>query len=256
MSTTLQHTVNNGLAVVALNRGKSNPINQAMIDELLALFNALQANPAVRGVLLTGQENFFSAGVDLPEVYNYNHAQMLHFWQQLMRLQLSLASFSKPMVAAITGHSPAGGCLLALCADYRVMANNDKYVIGLNELPVGITVPASVFHLYAFWLGQRKASQLLLEGKLLNPTQALEVGLIDELCPPQSILTIAERKVRTYMQFNSSVWGQTKLNIRQQLLQQLATDQTETINHMLKHWFEPQHRALLQSIISNFKSAN
>src|SRR5690606_37267710 len=122
----------------------------------------------------------------------------------------NITAFKKPVVAAINGHSPAGGCVLALACDARVMAEG-KYIIGLNEIPVGIIVPNSIFKLYAFWLGTAQANRNLLDGKLFSPEEALSIGLIDELVKPESIVTADERRVRKYMAMERNTWQHSKL---------------------------------------------
>ena len=129
-----------------------------------------------------------------------------------------------------------------------------KFIIGLNEIPVGIIVPESIFHLYAFWLGHRKAYQYLMEGKLLNVNEALEVGLIDEVSAPESLMNLAEKKVRAYMQLNPDTWSQSKLNLRKELIAKLNSDQTAIINKMLEQWWSPATRNGLQMIIQNLKA--
>ena len=157
------------------------------------------------------------------------------------------------MVTAISGHSPAGGCVLAICSDYRVMAEG-SFIIGLNEIPVGIIVPDSIFNMYSFWLGQHKAYQYLMEGKLLKVNEALDAGLIDEISPAESLLTTAERKIRTYMQLNPTTWSQSKLNLRNELISKLNIDQSGVLNRMLDQWWAPEVRKGLQMLIQNLKS--
>jgi enoyl-CoA hydratase/carnithine racemase len=163
-----------------------------------------------------------------------------------------MVSFKKPMVAAISGHSPAGGCVLAICCDYRVMAEG-KFIIGLNEVPVGIIVPESIFHLYAFWLGNAPAYRALLEGKLMSTQEALSAGLVDELVSPESILHAAERKMLTYIQLERKTWQQSKMNIREDLLKKVSADQTEMLAHMLEQWWSPSTRSILKTIIQNLQ---
>jgi enoyl-CoA hydratase/carnithine racemase len=249
---TLKVTIKDRLAIIALDRGKSNPMNAEMVKELTTLIQSIDTDDNIGGLIITGKENFFSAGLDLIEIYDYNEAEIAAFWRSFFALQAKMVSFKKPMVAAISGHSPAGGCVMALCCDYRVMARG-KYIIGLNEIPVGIIVPDSIFDLYAFWLGKRNACQYLMEGKLLSVDEALEVGLIDEICNPESVISTAEKKIRTYMQFNATTWSQSKLNIRRKLIEQAATDQTEMLDMMLKQWWAPETRKVLQMIIQNLK---
>lgn len=251
---TLQVTIKDRVAIVGLNRGKSNPINAEMVQELYDLVQNIEKDQNISGMVITGKENFFSAGLDLIEIYDYNEEKSGDFWKDFMALQSAMVAFKKPMVAAISGHSPAGGCVLALCCDYRVMAEG-KFIIGLNEIPVGIIVPDSVFHLYAFWLGYRKAYQLLLEGRLLTVEEAFECGLIDELSKPESVISTAERKIRTYLQHNQVTWCQSKLNLRRELIAKVSADQSTTLNAILKQWWSPDTRSIVKTIIQNLKKS-
>ncbi|MDB5088949.1 MAG: echA8 1 [Mucilaginibacter sp.] len=252
---TFQITLHEGLAVITLDRGRSNPINHQMVKELTICIKTLENDDSVGGLILTGKEGFFSSGIDLIEAYDYNEEQSREFWVDFLALQSLLVAFKKPMIAAISGHSPAGGCILAICCDYRLMAEG-KFIIGLNEIPVGIIVPDTVFNLYSFWLGQRKAYQYLMEGKLLNINEAFEAGLIDEISTPGNLMSAAEVKVRAYMKLNTVTWGQSKLNLRRGLISSLKTDQTDTLNKMLEQWWAPSTRKGLQMMIQNLKSKN
>ena len=250
---TIQVTINEKIAVITLNRGRSNPINHQMVKELSVCIKDLENNNEVGGVILTGKQGFFSSGVDLIEAFNYNDEQARNFWTDFFKLQTILISFKKPLVAAISGHSPAGGCVLAICCDYRLMAEGE-YIIGLNEIPVGIIVPQSIFEVYSFWIGRQKAYQYLLEGKLIIVNEALKIGLIDEVHPGESLTARAEKKVKTYMQFNPVTWSLSKLNMRNELIRNLNEDQRAELNQMLEQWWAPETRANVEMIIQNLKS--
>lgn len=245
-------SVEQRISHIYLDRGKPNALHQQMIEELRQVINEAGENPAVEGVILHGKEGFFSAGLDLVALYEYNEDEVRRFWHTFLDFVGTLVAFDKPAVAAISGHSPAGGCVLALCCDYRIMAQGD-YVIGLNEIPVGIIVPESIFQLYGFWLGQAKAYRYLLEGKLLNPQGALENGLVDEVVDAKSIRTAAERQIEKYTQYERNAWRLSKRNMRQSLISHFEADQTDAIESLLKRWWSPGTRAILKTIIDNLK---
>lgn len=249
---TIKVTVKDRLAIISLDRGKSNALNRELIAELDDMLKNIASDNNIGGVILTGKEGFFSAGLDLIELYNYNEAEVKSFWELFLSFVSNLVSFKKPLVSAISGHSPAGGCVIALASDYRVMADG-KYIIGLNEVPVGIIVPNSIFQLYAFWIGKAKATQSLLEGKLFSPQEALQIGLVDEVVNGASLLTAAERKIRKYMELEANTWQQSKLNIRQELIAYATAYQTETLEKMLAQWWSPATRNILQTILANLQ---
>jgi 3,2-trans-enoyl-CoA isomerase len=249
---TIKVNIKDRLAIITLNRGKSNAMNREMITELTEMFQNIAADDHIGGVMITGQEKFFSAGLDLMELYHYNEEEVKSFWQLFFKFAATITAFKKPLVAAINGHSPAGGCVIALACDARVMATG-KFIIGLNEVPVGIMVPNSIFKIYAFWIGQANANRSLLEGKLFSPEEALQIGLVDELVNGDSILTAAERRVRKYMAFESNTWQQSKVNIRKELIEATSADQSEVLELMLQQWWAPTTRNILETIINNLQ---
>jgi enoyl-CoA hydratase/carnithine racemase len=249
---TIKVNINDKIAVLSMNRGKSNAINAEMVTELHQMVRNIENDDSIAGLILTGKDGFFSAGLDLIELYNYDEETIKKFWIDFLDLITTLVSFKKPMIAAISGHSPAGGCVLALCCDYRIMAEG-KFIIGLNEVPIGIIIPESIFHLYSFWLGQANAYRFLLEGKLMHTQQALSTGLIDEVVNPESILHAAERKMLTYIQLERNAWQQSKKNMRAELLKKVSADPTEMISPMLAQWWSASTRSILKTIIQNLQ---
>lgn len=249
---TIKVSVIDRLATITLNRGKSNALNGELITELDDMLKNISTDANIAGVILTGTAPFFSAGLDLVELYNYNEEEAKSFWKLFLDFVANLVSFKKPIVAAISGHSPAGGCILALACDYRIMAEG-QYIIGLNEVPVGIIVPNSVFQLYSFWLGKAEATRSLLTGKLYNPEDALKAGLVDELAKNESLLTTAERKIKKFMELESNTWSQSKLNIREDLIAAVSADQSEALDKMLAQWWSPATRHILKTIIDNLQ---
>lgn len=235
---------------LGLDRGRSNALHLEMVQELIQELEKAKNDPAVEGIVLHGKDGFFSSGLDLITLYDYNQEEIKSFWNVFMELVYNLSAFPKPTTASITGHSPAGGCVLALCCDYRVMAEGE-FIIGLNEVPVGIVVPSSIFELYSFWIGKAQAYRNLLEGRLLKPAEAHNCGLVDETVPANRVLTAAARKAKAYAQYDKTAWSTTKLNLRAELLTQLESNKSSAINQVLEQWWKPSTRQILETIIGN-----
>ena len=126
-----------GLATVSLSHKPVNSLTLAVCEELKAVTHALEADPAVRGVVFgSGVPGIFSAGMDLRSMHGRSTDELAAFWTAVQEMWLALYITPLATVAAISGHAPAGGCLIALACDYRVLVEG-KYRIGLNEAQIG-----------------------------------------------------------------------------------------------------------------------
>lgn len=246
---TIQITKQENFAIVQLDRGVANALNLEILQELKAAFEALAIDEKVKGVVLTGKENFFSAGLDVIELYDYDADKIQLLFDTLFEAMRAMISFPKPLVASITGHAPAGGCVLAICADHRVMAEG-KYRIGLNEIPVGIIMPKYIYETYAFWLGSGKAYQYILEGKLASTTEALNVGLVDKVVAPEEVLVESIAQLKKYMKMSASTWSKSKLLMRNTLLGHYKEFDPQLKKDLMEGWWSKETRAILGALVA------
>lgn len=240
--------------IVQMNRGKVNAINSEMVEELRQVFQDIEKNPDVKGVILTGQPHYFSAGLDLIELIQYNKAQIDDFFQAFGALFLELVQFSKPFISAISGHAPAGGCVLAVTSDNRYMAEGDNYLIGLNEVAVNIQISQNLTEAYAYWMGEGLANRYILEGKLLTGPEAVSAGLVDALAPLNEVLGIAENKMQGYMQADPEIWRNTKKKVRQHWLNKLDLNAQNSLKEAATLWWKPEIRAKMEAYVQQFSN--
>jgi enoyl-CoA hydratase/carnithine racemase len=166
------------------------PVNALNADLLQAIVDAVVAARDSAALVITGQPGVFSAGLDVPSILALDRAAMVAVFAKLWRAQQAIALSPIPVVFGITGHCPAGGTVLAMHGDYRVMAQNAmadmsaegrEFRLGLNEVQVGL-FPGPVIHGAFRRLVGGHAAQLLTRGALIDPVTAQRVGLVDELC--------------------------------------------------------------------------
>ena len=244
-----------GYEVWRLNRGRGNPINDALVTVIRQELARAKTDNTVRGLILTGNsDGIFSVGLDLKELYYFDEPQMVAFWENWQAMVIELAAFPKPMIAAINGHSPAGGCVLAVTCDYRLMAADDRYKIGLNEVAVGIAVPQYIFTLYSFWLGTRQAYQNLLVGRLLTATEAHQQNLVDELCEIGALLPRAEELMKTLIKPSDVVLYGTKKTMRSELMSRLTEVGLPDPQARLDAWFDPTSRAIMKAVVDRLST--
>lgn len=246
---TLTITKEENYAILQLDRGTSNSLNYEMFQELIQAVKALEQDDEVKGVVLAGKGNFFSAGLDVIELYAYDKGEIEQLFESLYEAMKTLLSFSKPLVAAVNGHAPAGGCILAICADYRIMAEG-KFRIGLNEVPVGIIMPPFIFETYAYWIGKGTASKFVLEGKLCSTEEALQAGLVDEVIPQEEVLAASIEKVKMYTKFSANTWSKSKTNMRKGLLAAFNTFEPQIKADLLAQWWSTETRAILGALFA------
>lgn len=239
----------NNYAIMHLDRGKANAINHEMVKEIRNSVAALSQDKSVRGVIITGKPHFFSAGLDLIELAQYGYEEIKSFWTDFFGMMLDLAKFPKPTIAAISGHSPAGGAIIAITCDHRYMAEGDKYTIGLNEVAVGILISEPIFHLYSFWLGKKNAYQALLAGKLFTGPEAKEAGLVDEIYVLDELLAKAEEKMQQLLRANFFILSETKKVMRKDLWAKLSVDLTGELEDRAKYWMSPQSQESIKQIV-------
>ena len=241
-------------AIVRMNRGKVNAINAEMVRELREVFHALKEDASVKGVILTGQPHYFSAGLDLIELIRYDQDQIRGFFTAFGGLYLDLVQFPKPFISAISGHAPAGGCVLAVCSDNRYMAVGDKYLIGLNEVAVNIQISQNLTEIYAFWMGDGLASRYILEGKLLHGKEALEAGLVDELVPLDEVLGRAEAQMQHYLKADQEILQNTKRKVRKHLFDKLDLNADNALKEAADLWWKPEIRSKMEAYVQSFTS--
>src|SRR6185503_7929283 len=133
-----------------------------------------------RAIVVSGRSGLFSAGLDVPALLALDRAGMMAFWKDFIGLLAAIGRCPVPTVAAITGHSPAGGAVLSIFCDYRIMARGE-YRIGLNEVQVGLAVPAVIQAAMRRLVGPHRAERLMVAGAMVDSEEALRVGLVDEL---------------------------------------------------------------------------
>ena len=168
------------------------PVNALNLEMLQALRAAIDdaVRDGARGIVLSGAPGMFSAGVDVPSLIGVDRAGVRAYWHGFFSACATLARSPVPVVAAITGHSPAGGAVLSLFCDYRVMAEG-PYRIGLNEVQVGLAVPESIQLALRRVVGAYRAERLLVSGTMVDAGQALACGFVDELTGIDQVTTRA-----------------------------------------------------------------
>eukprot|EP00099_Drosophila_melanogaster_P007634 NP_001260304.1 uncharacterized protein Dmel_CG4598, isoform B [Drosophila melanogaster] len=230
--TTVEVNDKTGIATLTMNRPPVNGLNLELLQDLKSSIDEIESNKS-RGLILTSSSStIFSAGLDILEMYKPDKDRIRAFWTQLQDTWLALYGSSVPTAAAINGHSPAGGCLLATSCEYRVMVPN--FTIGLNETQLGIVAPQWFMASFLSVLPQRIAERALNQGRMFTTEEALKVGLIDETANnKEEAIEKCVAFIGTFAKVNPLARSLTKQQFRAADLQQLQNGRKEDLEKFL-----------------------
>jgi enoyl-CoA hydratase/carnithine racemase len=230
------------------------PVNALNFELLDALANAIQAAPknGARGLILSGGEKVFSGGLDVPYLMSLDKAGLLRCWSRFFDTARALVNSRVPVVAAIAGHNPAGGCVLALCCDYRVMARG-PFRIGLNETQVGLMVPDCIQYLMRRIIGMQRAERLIVAGAIIESQEAHAIGLVDALSEPADVLNTAVTWLSSTLALPSAPMLATRNIARADVMHAMNAFQASDLEVFVEGWYSPDTQTALQALMSKLK---
>lgn len=226
------------------------PVNALDLDLLQALVAAVDAAPrnGARGLVLSGGEKAFSGGLDVPYLMRQDRAGLAACWGQFFAASRALARSSVPIAAAIAGHNPAGGCVLALCCDYRVMARG-PFRIGLNETQVGLAVPDPYQYLLRRAVGFQRAERLVVAGAMVDSAQAHAIGLVDALDEPGRVVAHALEWLDQLLALPSGPMLATRRIARADVVEALDALDDAVLEQFLEGWYSADSQAALHGVM-------
>jgi enoyl-CoA hydratase/carnithine racemase len=237
---------------IRLARPSANALDTELLGRLRDAVVAAPGNGAQGIVLSSAFPNFFSGGMDVPHLMALDAAGMTNAWRQFFAACRALAGSAVPVAAAITGHAPAGGCVLALCCDYRVMAHGPAR-IGLNETQVGLAVPDAIQHLMRRVVGVYRAERLVVAGAMLDAETAARIGLVDELTDIDHVATRARAWLEELLALPRAPMLATRKLARADLVAALAAFGDADLDRFLAQWNDADTQAALRALVARLR---
>ena len=251
--TTLRLDIQDRCATVTLDNGKVNAINTALARDLHAVFLELDGNDTVDGVVLAGRPHCFSAGLDVRMLATSNADGLREFFHTYLSALQAMVRFEKPLVAAVTGFAPAGGTILALTADYRVMATGEKHTMGMNEFNMSLQIPKMMADIYAYYLGEATAWADIQAARMYDSQAAVTHGLVNESAAPEEVLPRSLAYCHQLMQVHPPVYRRTKRYLRRGLLKAVDYDLTEMVDVIAEDFTDPVFKRMMELFVSTLK---
>ncbi len=186
-----------GIGTIRLDRPPMNAIDAAVQEEIRAAAEEAAQRADVSAVVVYGGEKVFAAGADIKEMQTLSYADMVQRSVGLQSSFTAVAAIPKPTVAAVTGYALGGGCELALCCDFRVAAEDTR--LGQPEILLGIIPGAGGTQRLSRLVGPARAKDLIFSGRFVDATEALAIGLVDEVVAASEVYAAARRRVQRYV---------------------------------------------------------
>lgn len=226
----------NDIAVLRLAHGKVSALDVDLCRAIVQVLDEVAAGPA-RALIFTGSGTSFSAGVDLFKVLNGGSEYLASFLPAMESLFNALLTFPKPAVAAVNGHAIAGGCIIACACDHRVMAEGSAR-IGIPELAVGVPFPTLPFEIVRARVSPGVMRDLVFSGRTVATSEALQLGLIDEIAPSDVLLTRAQHAAEQLLQIPEVTFRLTKRTFAEPVLERVRSARSLN-DDVVEAWASP-----------------
>lgn len=227
------------------------PANALSPELIAALTEAVRTAPArgAKGLVLSGRTGMFSAGLDVPLFVRLDRAGARAAWRGFLDLMEALVTAPVPLACAVTGHAPAGGCVLAFCSHWRVMAAG-PFKIGLNEVAVGVRVPEPIWAAARHAVGPRVAERMCTSAELFDAETALRLGIVDVLAPPGEVVRRAVDWVQEQLALPQATLRNTRALVRRELADSFEACDERALEGFLDEWFGDEAQAALRAVVS------
>ena len=254
MTTHVQTLDHGRIRELRLARPPVNALDPALCRALITTLDAAVAD-GVDAVVLSGAPGIFSAGLDVPHLMALGQdRQALHAgWGAFFGAARSLAALRIPVVAALTGHAPAGGCVLSLCCDYRVMARSPNpakpFMIGMNETQVGLAVPEGAQQLMRRVIGPYRAERLLVSGSMVTADEALRLGLVDTVVEVDQVVQHALEWLGSLLALPRTPMLLTRSLARADLVRARQPENLD-LERFVEGWYDADTQAGLRALLA------
>lgn len=206
----VSYSLENKTAIITMDDGKANALSVPMLDAVMAAL--ARAEGEASAVILAGRAERFCGGFDL-RVMMSGPAQAIELLKAGSKLLIALYKTPLPLIVACTGHAIAGGALVVLTGDYRVGAQG-AFKIGLNELTIGLPVPALAMELARDRLSRRALTHATLGAQIYDPDGALAAGYLDAVVAPDQVMARAKTEAARLGAYGRMPYSATKQRLR------------------------------------------
>ncbi|MFQ5787129.1 MAG: enoyl-CoA hydratase/isomerase family protein [Thermodesulfobacteriota bacterium] len=240
-------SINEEIAEIVIDRPKVNALNEIVVEELNQTFRTLSKDSDTRAIILSGNGSFFSFGFDVPELYSYPKEAFLKFVFKFSDLLKNIFLFPKPVIAALNGHTIAGGACVALACDYRLMVQENAK-ISFNEITFGSTLFSTVVDILKFLVGAKNSSTIIYSGMMYTAEEAIKLGLIEQVVSKVALKDKATNVALDLTKKDYEAFKSIKYLLRENIATQIENKESDSISEFVDLWYSKSTRNNLQKI--------
>jgi enoyl-CoA hydratase/carnithine racemase len=247
----IEERIEDSIVIATINHGRNNSITLDWLRQLRDIVNRVNSGDEFKGIVLTGAGRTFSSGFDLPMFLDLKDLNaVVAFFKEEEDILLDIFTCKKPVVAAINGSAVAGGMILAMACDWRIMKNHPKLKIGMSEIKIGLPLSVAQSRIMRFGLdSDRLYRDVMYLAEMYDVNQARAMGAIDEIVEEDKLITRAKEVVCMFMDQPGKAFMKLKEGLRRDTAAIIReTMKTEKWHELLKCFFDPTVRTTLDSV--------
>ncbi|MCU0847274.1 MAG: enoyl-CoA hydratase/isomerase family protein [Spirochaetes bacterium] len=247
----LKEQIEDNIVIATFEKGKNNSLDVETLQSLKALVKKANEDPAIKGIVFTGAGRTFCSGFDLPLFLSFkDHPEVIKFFTEVEDIFIDLFMCKKPVVAAINGAAVAGGLILSMACDYRIIKNHPKIKVGMSEIKIGLGLSVVQTEIMKFGLdGNKKFRDVMYFGQLHDVAAAREMALVDEVVEEAELMTRAKQVVLSWADNPGGAFKMLKTSFRTptaDLMRKRLKD--EDWQEGFKCFFDPATRKTLEMV--------
>lgn len=250
----MQLQLRDGVGVLEIDTANNNAINWSFVAELNHQLEEIEMNAEIKAVLLTARHaTMFSPGLDLVYLHELSYSETRNFMIDFGKLYLRLFSLPKPLVVAVGGHAIAGGLLLAMTGDVRLVKAGDLR-LGLTEIDLGIPVPPGAIEMLRYYLNNKSLEHLLYTGRVMTATEAHALRIVDAVIEPSAFPQTAFDHALQLAKKPAPAFRKMKEFMREEYIDRIERRDEEHLDSLLDLLTSEEARFRLQMVVAKLKN--
>ncbi|PKL38041.1 MAG: hypothetical protein CVV44_12800 [Spirochaetae bacterium HGW-Spirochaetae-1] len=243
--------IEDNILIASFEHGKFNSITHESVQQLRAMVKKVNEDDSIKGLVLTGAGKVFSSGFDLPMFLGFKDLkEAVAFFEEAEDVFIDFFMCRKPVIAAINGAAMAGGMILSMACDYRIVKNHPKIQLGMTEIKIGLGLSIVQTEIMRFGLdSDRMYRDIMYFGERFGVEKAKELGIVDEIVEEDQLIARAKQIVTTWIDNPARAFSLLKVSLRRPMEERMRQRlKNENWQDGFKCMFDPQTRATLELV--------